>query len=63
MVNSHCIRVTFFALAMLVGVATAPCSETHRVIGDGVHDDTAGLQALLDSGRSEVHFPCRRSAC
>lgn len=27
------------------------------VVGDGVHDDTLGLQALLDSGRSEVHFP------
>ncbi|MCX7426277.1 MAG: glycosyl hydrolase family 28 protein [Planctomycetia bacterium] len=27
------------------------------VVGDGVHDDTAGLQALLDSGTSDVHFP------
>lgn len=27
------------------------------VVGDGVHDDTLGLQALLDSGKSEVHFP------
>lgn len=27
------------------------------IVGDGVHDDTAGLQALLDSGAPEIHFP------
>jgi hypothetical protein len=27
------------------------------IIGDGKHDDTAGLQALLDSGKTEVHMP------
>lgn len=27
-------------------------------VGDGVHDDTAGLQAALDGGGSRVHFPC-----
>jgi hypothetical protein len=27
------------------------------VTGDGVHDDTAGLQAALDSGAGTVHFP------
>lgn len=28
-----------------------------EVVGDGVHDDTAGLQAALDSGASVVHLP------
>jgi len=27
------------------------------VVGDGIHDDTSGLQALLDSAKSEVRFP------
>lgn len=27
------------------------------VVGDEIHDDTAGLQALLDSGATEVRFP------
>ena len=33
------------------------CEIAPGVVGDGVHDDTLGLQALLDSGRTEVHFP------
>ena len=28
-----------------------------RLIGDGVHDDTAAIQALLDSGRKTVYLP------
>lgn len=27
------------------------------VVGDGLHDDTSGLQAALDSGASTVHLP------
>ena len=34
-----------------------PAEIAPGVVGDGVHDDTPGLQALLDSGRTEVHFP------
>lgn len=32
------------------------------VLGDGIHDDTAGLQAALDSGAAVVHLP-RPPAC
>ena len=34
-----------------------PATNAAGVVGDGVHDDTLGLQALLDSGGTEVHFP------
>ena len=34
-----------------------PAEIAPGVVGDGVHDDTSGLQALLDSGRTEVRFP------
>lgn len=34
-----------------------PATNAAAVVGDGVHDDTLGLQALLDSGGAEVHFP------
>jgi len=27
------------------------------VVGDGIHDDTAGLQAVLDSGTAVIHLP------
>ena len=46
--------------------AAEPAAVTHvvetaeiapGVVGDGIHDDTAGLQALLDSGATEVRFP------
>jgi len=30
---------------------------TPGVVGDGLHDDTAGLQAALDSGAAVVHLP------
>ena len=34
-----------------------PTEIAPGVVGDGVYDDTTGLQALLDSGASEIHFP------
>ena len=36
-----------------------PCSAQHipNVKGDGVHDDTKGLQALLDTNASVVSIP------
>ena len=35
----------------------ATASEFPRVVGDGRNDDTAGLQAALDSGASIVFLP------
>jgi hypothetical protein len=33
-------------------------NDMNRIIrGDGVHDDTAAIQALLDSGASDIHLP------
>jgi len=34
-------------------------NTTHRkdIIGDGVHDDTPGIQTLLDAGSSAVYLP------
>jgi len=46
---------------ILEPIGAAPAMATAQiapgVVGDGVHDDTDGLQALLDSGRPEVRFP------
>ncbi|NLX53864.1 MAG: hypothetical protein GXY58_01985 [Planctomycetaceae bacterium] len=38
-------------------VVSSAATSVPGVVGDGVHDDTLGLQSLLDSGRSEIHFP------
>lgn len=61
------LAVMFMAAGMVAqaaetnGVVEAPVAASAQiapgVVGDGVHDDTAGLQALLDSGRTEVRFP------
>jgi len=32
-------------------------ADRHDIIGDGLHDDTAGIQALLDAGTSAVYLP------
>jgi len=37
--------------------ATARATNAPGVVGDGVPDATLGLQALLDSGETDVHFP------
>ena len=37
-----------------------PVQTTHRIpgtVGDGVYDDTAGIQAVLDSGAPVVYLP------
>lgn len=34
-----------------------PNNNPQCVAGDGIHDDTAAIQALLDSGASVVHLP------
>lgn len=48
----------FVAFALLVLPFTVKATEiAPRVVGNGVHDDTVGLQALLDSGATEVRFP------
>jgi polygalacturonase len=36
---------------------TLTAAELPRLVGDGVHDDTAAIQARLDSGTSCVHLP------
>ena len=55
------ITITFLvAVAMSCGAMVGEQSAKEiapGVVGDGVHDDTAGLQALLDSGMTEVRIP------
>lgn len=36
---------------------TLTAAELPRLVGDGVHDDTAAIQARLDSGTSCVYLP------
>ena len=53
--------ITFvIAVAMSCGttIRAQPAKEiAPGVVGDGVYDDSAGLQALLDSGMKEVRIP------
>lgn len=53
------IRTTLALLVLAMGAVTgtALCAEKPRIVGDGVHGGTAGLQALLDARTSEVRFP------
>ena len=53
---------TYTAFILLVAVTCRAAGGNTTeiapgVVGDGVYDDTTGLQALLDSGASEIHFP------
>ena len=57
---------SLFILAAISGIVYSargaepgkpPAEIASGVVGDGIHDDTAGLQTLLDSGGNEVHFP------
>ncbi|MCE5309861.1 MAG: glycoside hydrolase family 55 protein [Acidobacteriales bacterium] len=57
MTKPYSIHVALLVLALGIGAANAACSQTYDVVGDGVHDDTAGLQALFDARTSEVRFP------
>jgi hypothetical protein len=59
-------RQLFAITAILIGMSSAwtatgddklPKEIAPGVVGDGVHDDTVGLQALLDSGKTNVQMP------
>ena len=52
-IQTVCITI-FLAL---YGVCTCHALDIPGVIGDGVHDDTQGLQALFDSGVSTIYLP------
>lgn len=47
------------AARLVVGLPLLLVSEAgaEGLVGDGVHDDTAAIQAMLDSGRSLVYLP------
>jgi hypothetical protein len=58
-------RASIAWIALLVAATQSPPAEpapvaseiAPDVVGDGVHDDTEGLQAMLDSGAAVVRFP------
>ena len=52
----------FLLTALLLAPLAAPAQQTPIVpttglVGDGTHDDTTALQALLDSRRALVYLP------
>ena len=54
------ILLTLIALLLAPLIALAQQTMTPAtigIVGDGTHDDTAGIQALLDSRRALVHLP------
>jgi hypothetical protein len=57
MTNFCSVPSALLALALGVGPAGAPAADPRQVVGDGLHDDTVGLQALLDTRSSDVRFP------
>ncbi len=44
----------------IAGAVQASGEIAPGIVGDGVHDDTAGLQALLDSGEHEIRVPAAK---
>ena len=47
-----------FILLLLASVATLRADEImSAIVGDGLHDDTAAIQALLDSRRVQIYLP------
>lgn len=46
-----------FALFLAVSLAGVSLCAAPVLCGDGVHDDTAAIQAMLDEGRSCVYLP------
>lgn len=51
-------QIIFITCVLLFcGYYTCNAQNIPNVIGDGVHDDTKGLQALLDSKASVIHLP------
>jgi hypothetical protein len=49
--------LTVLLLATLAGDAARSATYRDDIKGDGVHDDTAGIQSLLDSGQAAVYLP------
>ena len=47
-------NVLLVAGMLLFGLMSA---RAEGLVGDGAHDDTAAIQAMLDSGRSCVYLP------
>ena len=47
-------NVLLVAGMLLFGLMSA---RAEGLVGDGVHDDTAAIQAMLDAGRSCVYLP------
>lgn len=59
-------RMLLAALLLAGGLPAADASANSAVpagkpaiFGDGVHDDSEGIQAALDCGKSEVYLPRR----
>lgn len=44
-------------LKEFISVKDFKCSDGTMVLGDGVHDDTTGIQAALDSEFNNIYFP------
>lgn len=51
------VRTALLGLMLSLGAASALATSSKKIVGDGVHDDAAGLQALLDTRASEIRFP------
>lgn len=51
------IRLAFFLLIFSIASQTILPLDIKGVKGDGAHDDTAGIQALLDSKATTVYLP------
>ncbi len=49
--------VTLFLTPLVAHAQPASISATTAIVGNGMHDDTAGIQALLDSRRTLVYLP------
>ena len=48
---------TLFPAPLVAAAQQTPAPATTGAVGDGVHNDTAAIQALLDSRRTLVHLP------
>ena len=51
---AQCWKSLFVGGALILGMSAA---HADGLVGDGIHDDTAAIQAMLDSGRSLVYLP------
>jgi hypothetical protein len=56
--NSRILMLIFVCLAVLLSTnAGAQTAKTSGIVGDGQHDDSKGIQALLDTRQSMVYLP------